>query len=195
MKPYFDPPFNDAVWFAWIEDPGYSHRDKTLWRLEIDSQGNLVQNVIIYRRTPEKREEREESHALTLSKIDFLELRHRVSEVNFQRLEEIGRYFCEKDSPACVLKIKTESSMIQFSWCLTSMVERLLGWRFSEKATIFMNWGTGDHDIDSDLTEICKLVRLLDWILSKSPFQECHWESKDSKWLKKIESYIVKKTI
>lgn len=198
MRSHFkSPPFNDAVWFTWIEDPGYSYQDLTSWKLEIDSQGNLFQYVIINRRgeTREaKREEGEETHSLTLSENELLEMRQRVSDVNFQRLEEIGRQVCEKDSPACILKIKTESSMIQFGSCLTSMVERLLDWRFSEKATIFMKWGIGDQDIDSDLAEICNLVRLLDWILSKSPFQECHWESKDSKWLKKIESYVVRKT-
>jgi len=190
MKLRFAPPFNETVWFTWLEDPGYSYRDLTLWRLEVDSQGNLVQNVSINRRVgtiEAKREEREESHSLTLSNDELSEMQRRVNEINFQRLEEIGQVY-EKDTPACVLKIKSESSMVQLSVYLPSMVEVLLSKRPSEQMSI-AKWGTQNHDFKSDLSEVSKLIRLLDWLLSKCPFQHCHWETNDARWIRTIESF------
>lgn len=190
QMPLLAPTNNDSVWFSWIEYPGYTYGDRTSWKLEIDSHGNLVQNVSIDHRSESskaKREERDELHSLTFSKDDFWEVQRRVNEIKLHRLAELAPYGQVKDSRGCHLSICSGSYQAEIHTCLTRMFRRFIENQQREELTS-SNSGIEDQEFISDVTEIRKLVSLLEWVLTKCPYHKCHWETNGSKWLRRIIS-------
>lgn len=160
-------------WFTWIEYPGYSYRDLTSWKLEIDSEGQLVQNLYS---KPFCKGEPKESHAARLSFEELEEMRRRIGEINFPRLEELAYLGHAKDCSSCHLQIGEKDSLIKIQTSLPMVFNGVLGLRsrttMSKSAS-----GKEEFDFESDLAEIRQLVTLLKWILSRCPIQRWHWKS------------------
>lgn len=183
---YEPPQLDPSIWFTWSEDSGWTE-DMTSWKIFIDSKGNLIQHV--NRWSPKLHEQ----FVTKLVKEDLEELRRLIDEIDFERLIKLAPLGDVDDAGSSHLTIDKGDSVCDFNSCLWEMLNECLRRKKADE----LSSPPGQSNKVENSTDILTAIRcmlLLEWVISKCPFQECCW-AEQSGWRQYLETGHVREDL